>query len=74
MATDPAIVERDKRAEKGRVRRLKVKVMKLLNRPRVEWGTLVGPDWIEHLEHVKTLHEKTKNLHKDLPNYDSCTA
>ena len=33
MASDPAIIKRDKTAEKGRVRRIKVKVMKLLDKP-----------------------------------------
>ena len=55
MAADPAIIKRDKTAEKGRVRRLKVKVRKLLKRPRVEWPTLVGPEWIERLDHIKAL-------------------
>jgi len=33
MASDPAIIKRDKTAEKGRVRRIKVKVTKLLDKP-----------------------------------------
>ena len=55
MAMDPEIIERDKRAEKGRVRRLKVKVRKLVQRPRVDWPKLVGPEWVERLDHIKIL-------------------
>ena len=41
--TDPVIIRRDKTAEKGRVRRIKVKVMKLLNSQVTDWSELVGP-------------------------------
>ena len=50
MATDPAIIKRDKTAEKGRVRRIKVKVMKLLNKPSCDWPRLIGEKWIPGLE------------------------
>ena len=47
MATDPKIVKRDKTAQKGRVRRIKVKTMRLLDRPRTDWDRLVGSDWMD---------------------------
>ena len=46
MATDPAIIKRDKTAQKGRVRRIKVKTFKLLDRPRTDWDRLIGSQWI----------------------------
>ena len=49
IVLDPAIISRDKTAEKGRVRRLKVKVLRLLDRPEIEWSKLVGPEWVELL-------------------------
>ena len=43
MAAHPDIIKRDKTAEKGRVRRIKVKVMKIIDRPVTDWSELVGP-------------------------------
>ena len=60
MASDPAIIKRDKTAEKGRVRRIKVKVMKLLDRPVSEWADLMGACWIPGLEQIKALQENKK--------------
>ena len=57
MMNDPAIILRDKTAEKGRVRRIKVKVLKLLNRPRKEWKRFVGPEWVKRLVIIKALQQ-----------------
>ena len=54
MANDPDIIKRDKTAEKGRVRRIKVKVYKLLDQPRADWKRLVGPQWVKRLVQIKT--------------------
>ena len=53
VVTDPITIKRDKIAQKGRVRRTKAKVLKLLERPREEWNKLVGPEWIQGLLEIK---------------------
>ena len=66
MMNDPDIVKRDKTAEKGRVRRIKVKVLNLLNKPRKAWNRFVGPEWVERLVILKAL--KKCQSTEDSPN------
>ena len=58
MMNDPNIIKRDKTAEKGRVRRIKVKALRILGRPRKTWSRFVGPEWVDRLVIIKTLQQK----------------
>ena len=50
-ADDPApkplhIINRDKRADKGRIRRIKEKVIRIKTRPRSQQEEMLSPDWL----------------------------
>ena len=72
MMNNPDIIKRDKTAEKGRVRRIKVKVLNLLNKSRRTWKRFVGPEWVERLVILKALkkNESTSDS-PDSSNFNS---
>ena len=47
----------EKESDKGRIRRLKVKVQRVMSRPRAEWQKFLSPAWIELFDQVKDLEE-----------------
>ncbi len=60
-AEDPApeavsadIVSRDKLADKGRVRRIKVKVYRVLELPKIMQEKLLGDAWKDRFDEVRT--------------------
>ena len=54
---DPDIKARDYRADKGRIRRLKEKIERVLKMPQATKQEMIGAHWLERLENMPTENE-----------------
>ena len=46
-------IKQKKESDKGRVRKLKVKVWKVIKRSYSEQQELLGPEWLERFQHLE---------------------
>ena len=46
-------IKQKKESDKGRVRKLKVKVWKIIKKPYSQQQELIGPEWLERFQHLE---------------------